>query len=292
MARPTQAAQAARVEPVRGPMAARPTPTPPAAQAPKTAPAVPVAPAGWASGLVAVDGDLGAMKAAAVARGRALDVVRLRIDGDAPTALTAAAPTWKAAADTGAQLVIEAPLTLGGADLTGVGSGADTTAWAQLATNLRGTTTKPPIIRLTAPDGTEPAAVRPALLRVATVVRAAAPGTLIEWAAPLGTSPQDLPPDWPGDAVDLIGVTVPADKAWPALVTGAGGLTDWSDWAAAKGKRLAVTWSINRSTSAWQVTSVRAWLDVTAKSKRLAMETAAIAPDADPGAVAAYNASW
>ena len=59
-----------------------------------------------------------------------------------------------------------------------------------------------------------------------------------------------------------------------------------------RGKRFAVSWSITSSTSAWQVSSGRAWLDVTAKSKRLAMETVAIAPDADPGAVAAYNAAW
>lgn len=266
-------------------------PTPPTADAPKPAPAEAV-PGQWASGVAAPDNDVAAAAASATARGRAPDAVRLRIDSAKPADLAPTAPAWGKAAATGAQLVVEAPLTLGGDDLAALGRGSGTSTWTTLGTTLHSVSAKPAVLRLITPDGADPVQAKAAAERVAATVKAAAPTALIEWVAPLGTDPEAAAPPWPGDAVDLVGLTIPADKPWPLLVTDKGGLADWSDWAAAKGKRLGISWTIDRSTTAWQVSSLRSWLDVTAKAKRLALETVTIAPDANPAAVAAYNAAW
>lgn len=246
---------------------------------------------GWSSGLVAPGNDVAAPAAAAAQRGRALDVVRLRIDGTDPAALTPAAPLWSTAAATGAQLVVDAPLTLGGGDLAALAAGSGTQPWSTLAATLRSVSDKPAVVRLRAPEGADPGEIKAAAGQAVAAVKKTAPGTLVEWVAPLGTPPADVT-TWPGDGVDLVGLSIPTDRAWPEVVTGPGGLADWSDWAAAHGKRVSVSWSIGRSTTAWQVKSLRSWLDVTAGAKRLAVETVDIAPDADEAAVAAYDAAW
>ncbi|QQR99725.1 MAG: hypothetical protein IPK37_12060 [Austwickia sp.] len=242
--------------------------------------------------MTAPNNDVAAAAATVTARGRAADALSLRVDSADLTTLSATAPMWTKAATTGAQLVVEAPLTLGGEDLEALAKGTGTQPWTTLGTTLRSVSAKPAVVRLTTPDGADPARAKAAAERVAATVKAAAPNALIEWAAPLGTDPETAAAAFPGDAIDLIGLSIPADKPWPVLVTGKGGLTDWSDWAASKGKRLGISWTIGRSTSAWQVSSLRSWLDITANAKRLAVETVTIAPDADAAAVAAYNAAW
>ncbi|MCA0438679.1 MAG: hypothetical protein M9891_02735 [Austwickia sp.] len=287
----TLEATPARVAPVRGPVAARPTPQLPSTQAPKPAPSL--APAsGWASGMTAPGNDVTAAAAAATGRGRALDAITVQLDDAHPIALTPTAALWTNVTATGAQLVLRAPVTLGGDDLAAVSRGETVAGWASVGSSLSTVTGKPPVLRLTTPAGADARQARTAVERIAATVKAAAPKVLIEWSAPIGTDPAGWDSAWPGDAVDLVGLTIPADKPWPTLVTGKGGLTDWSDWAAGKGKRVAVSWSITKDTSAWQVTSMRAWLDVTAKSKRLAVETVTIDKDANPAAVTAYNAAW
>ncbi|MEP7160702.1 MAG: hypothetical protein ABI746_06340 [Dermatophilaceae bacterium] len=232
--------------------------------------------------------------AAGVARqtpaGRAPAVLGVTLAGRDLTEIAAANPLWGALRSSAAQVVISIPLTVGGTTVDRLAAGHDAARWRTLASSLSGVGKAPAVVRLTPPADSDAARAREALERVAATLKGANPGVLVEWVAPLGTRPDQG--STPPQGVDLVGVTLPTDGRWPQTVNGEGGLSDWSDWAAGQGKRLAVTWSIGADTSADTVRSVRAWLDVSSRAQRIGVETVRIAPDADTAAVAAYRAAW
>lgn len=230
------------------------------------------------------------MASAKTADGSRPGVIAVALEGRDAKEVSSANPLWDSLRATTAQVVVSMPMTTEGTTLDRAATGEDTARWRTLATTLAGMGPQPAVVRLTPPPDADAAVSRQAAERVAATLKAATPGVLVEWSAPVGTKPgkaTELP-----RGVDLVGVTLPTDAAWPAAVNREGGLSDWSDWAAQQGKRLAVTWAIDAGTQPWTVRSIRAWLDVTAQARRIGVETVRIAADANPEAVTAYREAW
>ncbi len=235
-----------------------------------------------------------AKDAAGVARqapaDRARSVLEVSLEGRDLAEIAAANPLWSALRSSGSQVVVSIPLTAGGTTVERLAAGHDAARWRTLASSLSGVGKASAVVRLTPPADTDAAPSREALERVAATLKAANSGVLVESVAPLGTRPE--PGSTVPKGVDLVGVTLPKEGSWPQTVNGEGGLSDWSDWAAGQGKRLAVAWTIDADTSADTVRSMRTWLDVASRAQRIGVETVRITPDADTAAVAAYRAAW
>ena len=214
----------------------------------------------------------------------------VELDARDPAKVGTGDPLWSAIPAGTAQVVVSAPLTAGGSSLDRLAAGEEAQKWRAFGQTVSRLGERPTVVRLTPPKDADPDQSRAAVEKVAASLKGADSRILVEWVAPLGTAPGSLKA--PPAGVDLVGVTIPADGSWPRAVNGAGGLSDWSDWAARQGKRLAVNWSITARTDAWTVRSVRAWLDVSARADRIGVETVAIAKDASPEAVKAYRDAW
>lgn len=224
------------------------------------------------------------MDAARVAaRGRPADVAAVSLQGVTAANLSSAAASLKAAAATG-QVMVAVPLTTAAVDQLAADTGS--TQWGGLGSTLATATSNPPIVRLIPETGLDPAKAVAATTALTQAVKTANKTAVIAWTAPCQSAPsQTTAPA----GIDLIALDVPSGVAWDDL---AKPLTAWTDYAATSGKRVIVTWTIDRATTPAMVQGLRAWLDVTAKGGRLSAETVTIAADANQGAVAAYNAAW
>lgn len=217
-------------------------------------------------------------------------MVAVDLDARDPGRVGANDPLWSTIPAGAAQVVVSAPLTAGGASLDRIAAGEEASRWRTFGQTVSQLGSRPTVVRLTPPNDANADRSRAAVEQVVSALKGADPKILVEWVAPLGTDPALLAS--PPAGVDLVGVAIPTDGSWPQAVNGSGGLSDWSDWAARQGKRLAVSWTITTSTDAWTVRSVRAWLDVSARADRIGVETVEIAPDAAAEAVQAYRNAW
>lgn len=169
-------------------------------------------------------------------------------------------------------------------------SGGDTSGLTALADALpQGSSSATPIVRVQLPAQADSARGSTAARAISQTLKAARPGAVVAWTAPRG-----VPAGEAGvpEGVDLIALDVPSGVAWSDLLAGEAGMTAWSDHAARAGKRLLITWSIDRASRPEVVESMRRWLEVSAQADRLSAETVSIAPDANPAALAAYNRLW
>ena len=278
-----KAASAAKAKP----SAARTTPRSAATPAP-----TPAAPLAWASGITVPVGDLGQVARIAADRGQPAAVAGIDLPGTSWAEVAPTSPAITGARKLTADASLRVPLTMGGTTVADVAAGRVDAQWQTLGRTLS-TMPRRPVVRLAVPAGTDPAQARAAWRRAATAVRQTA-GTkaVIEWAAPVGTTPETAAASYPGDElVDVIGLTVDPRKPWASQVTGTGSLTAWTTWAAQHSRRVAVHWTLDGTTPA-EVSQLQGWLNLSATKKRVAYETTSAVGKGGKDAVRTYLSLW
>lgn len=145
------------------------------------------------------------------------------------------------------------------------------TAWSQVVPRLADASSAPPIVRLSGDVSPTDAAA------AAREIRAARSGVRVEWVAPAGVLPGDVPDAATVvEAVDLIGLTVPADEPWPTTMRR---LEAWTTWAAQHRTRIAIVHDVDDTTLPGAVRSLQDWTGAAAKSKRVAYVAAHVDGD-------------
>ncbi len=217
------------------------------------------------------------------ARGRPADVAAVSLPGATKADLASAAASLKTAAAK-SQVMVAVPLTAAAVDQLAADTGS--TQWADVGSTLATATSEPPIVRLIPETGLDPTKAAAATTALSSAIKSANKTAVIAWTASYRSAPSQTKVP---EGIDLIALDLPSGVAWDDLATP---LTAWTDHAATSGKRVIVTWTIDRATTPAMVKGLRAWLDVTAKAGRLSAETVTITADANQAAVAAYNAAW
>jgi len=245
----------------------------------------------WASGIVAPRGDVKAALAAGKARSRPLDLVATELPGKSWTEL-AKAPAAAAARTDKLQTAWTLPLTTAGATVADTAAGKYDKQWKAIGTTVAALPQRP-IVTIATPAKADPVQTRTAFRRAAALVQGAAPKAIIVWRAPIGTTPEAAAAAYPGDdVVEVIGLAVPSTRPWTATLSSPGGLTAWSDWAAAHSKRVGIQWGIQKTTNPSWIVNMRSWVATSATQKRVAFEVATGAVTTKTPAAQMYKRLW
>lgn len=136
-----------------------------------------------------------------------------------------------------------------------------------------------PIVRLTSNPHEDTARAAQQVITAAKAIRQANPQARVEWIAPAQTDPTTIKAaDQLAATVDIIGLEIAADAHWPTTLHD---LNTWVEWATAHKKRIAVVQTVDKDTRPGLVRSVRDWLALEAKAKRVAYSAAAVSASAD-----------
>lgn len=245
----------------------------------------------WASGIVAPRGDVKAALAAGKARSRPLDLVATELPGKSWTEL-AKAPAAAAARTDKLQTAWTLPLTTAGATVADTAAGKYDKQWKAIGTTVAALPQRP-IVTIATPAKADPVQTRTAFRRAAALVKGAAPKAIIVWRAPIGTTPEAAAAAYPGDdVVEVIGLAVPSTRPWTATLSSPGGLTAWSDWAAAHSKRVGIQWGIQKTTNPSWIVNMREFVATSATQKRVAFEVATGAVTTKTPASETYKRLW
>lgn len=278
---------------VTGPVASRPAPSDRPGQAPSQDPTIPLtSPLPWASGRVTDVAGFAQTRADARKAGDSTHLVEVRLPGRSWADLDPKSPLIRRAVSTAARVVYDVPLTIGDASLQETAAGAHDAAWSAFGKAL-GSSRRTSVVRLRPPDGGDPNGARMAFRRAAELVRAKNALVKVEWTAPVGSNPRAGAATFPGaDAVDIVGLRLPATGTWTRVLAEDGGLLDWADWARRTGKPVALHWQLGPETDAQWVRNVNSWIHVLVSQRRLSYETMAQRGTPDPAALATYRALW
>ncbi|WP_040632907.1 hypothetical protein [Mobilicoccus pelagius] len=240
----------------------------------------------WASGVRIEAADL---PRAAVQLVRPRDVVEVALPGDRWDELSSSNRAFDLVR--GRRVVWSVPLDVQRTPLEEIASGRHDDAWTalgQLAARDGGQS----VVRIVLPAGQEAERCAAAFRRAAVAVRRT-PGVAVEWAVREGASPEVVAAAWPGDdVVDVVGVPLSRKPSWAAQVAGPGGLADWSTWARAHRRRLALHWELDEAVDAERVERVADWLDVSARTSVLAYDSVAPTSETRSDALATYRELW
>ncbi|MBK8434943.1 MAG: hypothetical protein IPL37_00070 [Austwickia sp.] len=237
----------------------------------------------------------GSAREAARQAGDQTHLVEVTLPGASWAELTDANPVYRQSDQSTARVVYDVPLTVGGATVADIAAGEHDAAWSAFGRELA-ESRRTNVIRLRTPAvdselSTNPTAA--AFRRAAQMVRAHNELIRIEWVAPIGTSPRQGGTGWPGaEAVDFIGLDIPASGNWTRLLTQEGGVLDWADWAATSGKKVALRWQIGPDTDAAWVRNMNALIQVLVAQRRMGYESMVQIGTPDRAALAAYRALW
>lgn len=219
------------------------------------------------------------MRSLAKSRGSANDVLVIEVPGDTWASLTRSRLPVQIGPPKSVQHVWSMPIIpASGADTTTAVAGGYAAQWRAIGKQLQTGGNGATIVSLdmTAASKLAPAEQIRAWTAAADALRSTAPEIKLEWEIPADArTVEEVESTFPGAAkVDVVGITLvrSVDVQWPEQVKE---LNEWSDWAAANGKRVALRWSLGRESGAgseaW-VQNVRDWVARTSSAERLSFE--------------------